>query len=168
VFITDDLSGVAYAFLAFESLTNQSRVSVGMGETYLISGTVNAGVWRETMVVPRYSQSGRWYINNTELRDIINNQCRWQLPGPRPDCYRVMHDVYFINIEDEPAPTPTPTVTSTPTVTPYPTYTLYPTYTPQPTYTFYPTYTPDPTYTPYPTLVPSGECYCNFLPNVNR
>jgi hypothetical protein len=162
VHMTDDLSGVSFMTVAFETLNGQHNITPVFSP---VSGNDQNGIWVATMRVPQFSSFGRWILGFAASGDKVGNECRLQSPSVvPPPCFRSSTDVYFVNVVDEPTPTPTPTMTPTPTVTPYPTYTQYPTYTPYPTYTAYPTNTPYPTYTPYPTL--NAECHCNFLPKI--
>ena len=77
--VTDDLSGIAPGLTSLDDLSmtspsgNQSRFP-SAGQLQLLSGTTTSGIYRATVVMPQYSESGVWKVNTVRLRDNAGNQ----------------------------------------------------------------------------------------------
>ncbi len=70
--ITDDLAGLSYAYVEFDSPSGQ-YVTADFYSSTRVSGTAQDGTYQENVVVPRYSDPGTWTARYTSLRDQVNN-----------------------------------------------------------------------------------------------
>jgi len=73
---TDDLSGLGGATQArFRSPSNHQLEDVVFSYPRdLISGTVQDGIYRSTLVLPRFSESGTWKLEYVFLEDNVGNR----------------------------------------------------------------------------------------------
>lgn len=76
--VTDSLAGVnhsTYSMNDFRLLSpsgKQDRPIQGSSFT-LVAGTLFAGTWRATFVMPQFSEAGIWQVGNVTLRDMVGN-----------------------------------------------------------------------------------------------
>ncbi len=76
--IVDSPSGLSQNYLGFDfaisSPSGGQALYVDIYQFTLISGNVNAGVWRANFQMPRYAQAGVWKVTAISLRDAANNR----------------------------------------------------------------------------------------------
>ncbi len=99
--ITDDLSGVKYVVILFApAVGGTQRNSVFFQTQNRISGTELDGIYRNTMILPRYAAQGRWAPVQIEAGDNVGNICYTNAPCPFE-----WSSYYFINGKDNVTPT---------------------------------------------------------------
>ena len=67
----DDLSGISYVQLDFESPSGEQQTS--MFTNRLTSGSFTDGIYVDTITLPRFSESGTWRLEHTYLTDNVGN-----------------------------------------------------------------------------------------------
>jgi hypothetical protein len=105
--ITDDLSGVesAHVLLAPDLLPTGQQRLVSITASDRIAGNELDGVYRTTLVLPRYSAGGRWSIQRIEASDRIGNYADYYPPaicgsyGPSGKCIDPSNMASFVNGE---------------------------------------------------------------------
>jgi len=71
---TDDVSGIDYVSSYFISPSGEQRVYFSTRN--LVSGTINDGVYSDTMTVPQFSEAGTWATERICLRDnLVKDNC---------------------------------------------------------------------------------------------
>ena len=72
--ITDDLSGLAYAQIQFNSPSDSQHLWVGFNEYNRVSGSSVDGVYVALPTLPQYSEAGTWQLAPTfPIQDNVGN-----------------------------------------------------------------------------------------------
>ena len=66
----DSPAGLSYCYAAFISPSGNQTHSTGATS---ISGTLNSGVWKSSVILPRYSELGTWKLYYVNCWDLANN-----------------------------------------------------------------------------------------------
>ena len=77
--ITDDISGVASASIAYQ-LANGSNVAFPYFTR--VAGTAQDGTWQATVSVPQAAASGVWFVNQLDATDAAGNAGYVSAPAP--------------------------------------------------------------------------------------
>lgn len=72
--ITDDLSGLNYAYFYLRNADKSQTKYVYLSSYYRISGTAQDGVYQTTISFPQFSQAGNWTLDYAYVYDVTSNQ----------------------------------------------------------------------------------------------
>lgn len=111
VLISDDLSGFDHGYIRFSPAigTTQFR-DVAFYYPDIISGTLQYGIYTDSLELPQYSAEGRWVVRSIGTYDRVGNQ--FSLADFDEDGVDEYRQYYFLNDGNAP-----PTPTSTPIAT---------------------------------------------------
>jgi hypothetical protein len=79
--LTDDNSGVNYAYFYFYSPSGNQSVAVGFDSSRRVSGTAQDGIYQNTLTIPKVSESGNWTLTFGYVYDPLGNHTYYSIPA---------------------------------------------------------------------------------------